>query len=296
MRVSRSWGVSSARACRPRNRPVAAVRSIRAKLTVLVLASVGMAVAVVSGVLAWRDGQRETHAAYGPAVRRAAKVLAATSEEATARATGRAPCSHPLDRLMPDVAYARVERANGALLAETGSGARLIRDVAGRGGRPRLDRVAAALAHGRGDRADRLCPPAGRPRGAAGQLGAAARGASPACCISLAAGLTAALAGLAVAARLQRRISGPVVALTDAMGGAREPRLQRAAPTSWPTTRSATWSPASTTCWPRSAAATKAGRHGGPGAHRRRAHRRTEGRQGGRPRAPTSPSPTSWPP
>ena len=33
------------------------------KLTLLVLASVGVAVALVTGVLAWRDGERETHAA-----------------------------------------------------------------------------------------------------------------------------------------------------------------------------------------------------------------------------------------
>ena len=35
-------------------------RSIRGKLTLLVLASVGVAVTLVTGVLAWRDGDRET--------------------------------------------------------------------------------------------------------------------------------------------------------------------------------------------------------------------------------------------
>ena len=58
-------------------------RSIRAKLTWLVLVSVGLAVALVTGLMAWRDGQRETELAVDR-LSGAAKVVASMSEEAAA--------------------------------------------------------------------------------------------------------------------------------------------------------------------------------------------------------------------
>ena len=58
-------------------------RSIQGKLTLLVLASVGVAVTLVTGVLAWRDGDRETHAALDRFAS-VAKLTAAMSEEAAA--------------------------------------------------------------------------------------------------------------------------------------------------------------------------------------------------------------------
>ena len=59
-------------------------RSIRGKLTLLVLASVGVAVTLVTGVLAWRDGERETRAALDR-LSSTAKVTAAMSEQTGAQ-------------------------------------------------------------------------------------------------------------------------------------------------------------------------------------------------------------------
>src|SRR5271156_2933189 len=105
-------------------------RSISGKLTLLVLASVGVAVTLVTGVLAWRDGDRETRAALDH-FSEVAKITAAMSEEAAA--TGdrqRAYAALRAIAVMPEVAYARIERPDGTLIAETGAGVRLSHDVA----------------------------------------------------------------------------------------------------------------------------------------------------------------------
>src|SRR5271156_2453164 len=97
-------------------------RSIRGKLTFLVLASVGAAVTLVTGVLAWRDGDRETHAAFDR-YSAIAKVTAAMSEEPAASGDRqRAYAALRAIAVMPDITYARVERPDGGLIAETGAG------------------------------------------------------------------------------------------------------------------------------------------------------------------------------
>ena len=72
--------------------------SIRAKLTVLVLASVGIAVAVVTGVSAWRNGQRETALQVDRLSAEAAVLGSLTSEAAVARRPGAGVPGDPLDR------------------------------------------------------------------------------------------------------------------------------------------------------------------------------------------------------
>jgi EAL domain-containing protein (putative c-di-GMP-specific phosphodiesterase class I)/signal transduction histidine kinase/DNA-binding NarL/FixJ family response regulator/HPt (histidine-containing phosphotransfer) domain-containing protein len=191
--------------------------SIRAKLTVLVLASVGMAVAVVSGISAWRDGQREAALQVDRLSAEAAVLSSVTSEAAFQGDRARAYEAIRSISLMPDVAYARVESANGALLAETGSGVRLLTDVKVAKGakappiwsmlRSRTVEVTAPVVYAR--------QPAGRVV-LVGRLAGADRFVSS-LWISLAAALIASLAGLGVAWLVGRRVSGPIVALTDAM-------------------------------------------------------------------------------
>jgi EAL domain-containing protein (putative c-di-GMP-specific phosphodiesterase class I)/signal transduction histidine kinase/CheY-like chemotaxis protein len=197
-------------------------RSIRGKLTLLVLASVGAAVTLVTGVLAWRDGDRETHAAFDR-FSSIAKVTAAMSEEAAATADRqRAFAALRAIATIPEITYARIERPDGALIAETGSGARLANDIAGDAG----DHASVAALVG-SHTAEVRAPITygGRLVGRVVMLGKLDDGGVrlvSSLLLSLAAGLGAALAGLAVAARLQRRIAGPVVALTEAMAQVRE--------------------------------------------------------------------------
>ena len=197
-------------------------RSIRGKLTLLVLASVGVAVTLVTGVLAWRDGERETRAALDR-LGSAAKVTAAMSEEAAAAGDRqRAYAALRAIAQMPDIAYARIERPNGALLAETGAGVRLTTDVAANAG------SSASIASLVGSHTAEVRAPilyAGHQVGQVVMLGKLDDGFArlmSSLLLSLGAGLAAALVGLMVAARLQRRIAGPVVALTEAMQGVRE--------------------------------------------------------------------------
>src|SRR5580693_3016238 len=92
-------------------------RSIHGKLTLLVLASVGIAVTLVTGVLAWRDGDRETRSALNR-YSSFAEVTAAMSEEAAA--SGDRQRAYQVLRAIastPDISYARIERPDGALIA-----------------------------------------------------------------------------------------------------------------------------------------------------------------------------------
>ena len=196
-------------------------RSIRGKLTLLVLASVGVAVTLVTGVLAWRDGDRETRSTLDR-FSSIAKVTAAMSEEAAAAGDRqRAFAALRAIAVMPDVSYARIERADGALLAETGAGVRLSHDAAVGAG------SGAPLATLIGSHTAEVRAPIFAGRQVVGEvvlLGRMDDGGARLVSsleLSLAAGLAAALVGLAVAARLQRRIAGPVVALTEAMSRVR---------------------------------------------------------------------------
>ncbi len=200
----------------PSQNPTRRHGSIRAKLTVLVLASVGIAVALVSGVSAWRDGQHEAALQIDRLSAEAAVLSSLTSEATFQGDRSRAFESIRSISLMPDVAYARVESANGARLAETGSGARLTSDLTlARGAAPSV----WSILHSRTVEVSAPVLYARRPVGRVvliGRLGGYTRFVSS-LWTSLAAALIASLAGLIVAWRLGRRVSGPIVALTNAM-------------------------------------------------------------------------------
>jgi len=187
-----------------------------------VLASVGIAVALVTGVMAWRDGARETELAVDR-LSAAARVTASMSEAAAA-AGDRQGAYAALRAIAqtPGVAYARIERPDRSLLAETGAGVRLTRDLAA----PAAGH--ASFLSALSSRTAEVSAPiedGGRVVGRVvllGRLGDGAARLASSLLLSLGAGLAAALAGLAVARRLQRRIAGPIIALTHAMQKVRE--------------------------------------------------------------------------
>jgi EAL domain-containing protein (putative c-di-GMP-specific phosphodiesterase class I)/signal transduction histidine kinase/CheY-like chemotaxis protein len=197
-------------------------RSIRGKLTLLVLASVGAAITLVTGLMAWRDGDRETHLALDRFTS-IAQVTAAMSEEAAASGDRqRAYGALRAIAVMPDISYARIEGPGGALIAETGSGVRLSGDIATRAGAS-----ASLVSLIRSGTAEVSAPIyyARRPVGRVvllGKLGDGGARLLSSLLLSLGAAFAAALLGLAVAGRMQRRIAGPVVALTAAMQSVRE--------------------------------------------------------------------------
>ena len=197
------------------------VRSIRLRLAILVIASVSVAVAVVTAVSALREGRREA-ARQMEQFRAAAAVLASTSAQATAeRSASGAYASLRAIKLLPGVDYARVETADGRTLAETGWGARLARDVSvsGQGGASTASLLASGTVEVRspvtfGRRPVGQVVLLGRTSGVGERLAGAL-------VVSLLAGLAAALVGMLVAWRMQRRITGPILALKDSMAGVR---------------------------------------------------------------------------
>ena len=104
-------------------------RTLRGKLVLLVLTSVGAAVTLIAGASAWREGAREA-ALESARLSATATVIGSLSAEATA-ANDRAGAFNAIRsiRTLPGVTYARIERADGVMLVETGQGARLLRDV-----------------------------------------------------------------------------------------------------------------------------------------------------------------------
>ena len=193
-------------------------RTLRGKLVALVLGSVGLAVALVTGVSAWRDGAREAalETARTAAV---AQGLGSLAAEATANAdrAGAFKVLRVIAR-MPDVTYARIDQFDGRVLAETGQGVRLVSDVQAGAGR------GASLLAQLGSGSSEVSAPViydgrtvgkvtllARSEGVLERLGASLAG-------SLGAAALATLAALVLAWRLQRRISAPIAALTRAMG------------------------------------------------------------------------------
>lgn len=199
-------------------------RSIQAKLTLLVVASVSVAVVSLATFSTFRDSRREL-ALQKDRYAATAAVIGSLSGEATAR--GDRPAAYAALRSInaaPGVIYARIETADGQLLAETGAGVRLERDAkVSEGGeasllallRSRTVEVSAPVAHGR-ERVGEVVLLA-RLEGAGERLAA-----------SLLTGLLAAAlaggVGAVVAWRLQRGISRPIQALTRAIADLRSGR------------------------------------------------------------------------
>ncbi len=176
-----------------------------------------MAVAVVSGIWALHDRLREASLQVDRLAAEASMLSSVTSEAAFQGDRARAYQAIRLISLMPDVAYARLESANGALLAETGSAARPFANVKVAKGaaartvwsmlRSHTVEVTAPVVHAR--------QPVGRVV-LVGRTG----GYEPfvsSLWISLAAAVIASLTGLGVAWLVGRRVSRPIMALTDAM-------------------------------------------------------------------------------
>ena len=87
------------------------------------------AAATVTAVSTWRDARRDA-ALQVNRLSDTAKVLASLSGEAAVNHdAGKAFAALRSITVMPDVAYARIETPDGRLLAETGHGARLTRDL-----------------------------------------------------------------------------------------------------------------------------------------------------------------------
>jgi two-component system, NarL family, sensor histidine kinase BarA len=198
-------------------------RTVKSKLFVLVLASVGLAVALVAGVTTWRDANRDA-ALQSQRLASATAVLASLSVQAAASDDrGQAFAAIRAIALTPEVRYARIEAANGALLAETGAGARLSTDARiGEGG---LAPSFWSLMRSHTIQASAPITDAGRPVGrvmVVGQVSGEAGRVGQGLLISLVAAMVAAGAGLGVAWRLQRGISGPIQALTRAVNQIRE--------------------------------------------------------------------------
>ncbi|MFN3353721.1 MAG: ATP-binding protein, partial [Brevundimonas sp.] len=102
--------------------------SVMAKLVLLVLASLLVSFVVTAGVTSWVELRRQS-AAEVDRLTRTAEVIGSLAADAVRRAD-RAEAFTAIRSIsrMPDVSYARLE-TNGALLAETGAGARLLSDA-----------------------------------------------------------------------------------------------------------------------------------------------------------------------
>ncbi len=199
--------------------PVRRRRTLRGKLSFLVVSSVGVAVALVAGVSAWRDGQRDA-AMQIDRLRATATVMSSLSAEAAT--TGDRARGFEVIRSiarMPDVFYASIEQADGRVLVQTGSGARLTSDVSLQAeghDRPSLasqlqSRTVEVSAPIRsGSRIVGHLVLVSRTEGVLGRLTSSLE-------LSLFAAAAALLVGLMVAWRMQRGITTPVLALTRSM-------------------------------------------------------------------------------
>ncbi|HLK24567.1 MAG TPA: ATP-binding protein, partial [Caulobacteraceae bacterium] len=197
-------------------------RTLRSKLVTLVLASVGLAVALVAGATTWRDVNRDAALQSERLASQAAILASVTSAATQADDRPRAYLALRAIAKMPGVSYARVETASGALLAETGSGVRLSTDAQYAAGKQpslwslmssRTVEVSAPIVAGRA-RIGRIVV-VGRLEGEGGRV-------LQSLAISLGAAALAAIAGLLVAWRLQRNISRPIIALTAAVNHIRD--------------------------------------------------------------------------
>jgi signal transduction histidine kinase/CheY-like chemotaxis protein/HPt (histidine-containing phosphotransfer) domain-containing protein len=196
----------------------AKTRTLRRRLTWLIVCIVGVAVTPIAGVLAWRDGEREV--ALETARLNAAALVVASM---TAKAAAERDVSGAFQALrsigqMQDVEYGRIEAPVGVLLVETGAGVRLIGDV--RAGR---DAGAASILTQLFSRSSEVSAPVTSSGTEIGQVVLLGRteGILKRFVVSLgeslAVAIAAVLVGLLIAWRLQERIARPILALTSAM-------------------------------------------------------------------------------
>lgn len=188
-------------------------RSLKTKLVVLVLAALSAAFIATAAVTAWLDTTQQARLETDR-LTQTARVIASLSAEAVAREdrSGAFDAVRAIAQ-MPSLSYARLETPDGDVLAETGSGARLMSDV-------RLDgQGEAGLWRALTTGSIEVTTPvlyAGRPVGRLTLFGETPelRGRILAALApSLLGTLAATFIGLLVALRMARAISGPIVAL-----------------------------------------------------------------------------------
>ncbi|MHB8285394.1 MAG: histidine kinase dimerization/phospho-acceptor domain-containing protein, partial [Caulobacteraceae bacterium] len=205
-------------------RPRRGRRTVSGKLTLLVLTSVGLSVGLVASVSAWRDAERDA-AMQSERFRTTAGVMASLSAKAAGEQNA-ADAFHILRSISftPGVTYARIERPDGRLLAEVGSGGRLTSDVV----LAANDQRQVGLLDQLFSRTTEVTSPilrAGAPVGRLVLLGRTP-GVLADIVESLAASaLAAAMAivlGLLIARRMQRSITTPISALATSMAAVRE--------------------------------------------------------------------------
>ncbi len=200
-------------------------RSIARKLAALVLSSLGVAALITAGVSTWSDAGRQAALETGR-LTSTARVIASLSVDAV-RDQDRPRAFQSIRAIsqMPGISYARLETADGRLLAETGSGARLVTDAnidAGqRSAAPSVIdlmktgsiQVETPVLDGRREigRLVLFSEVPGMRARLIGTLWASLLGA-----------VVAALAGLAVAWRLGRTISSPIVQLAGVIHEVRQ--------------------------------------------------------------------------
>ena len=197
-------------------------RTLRSKLILLVMIPLTLAAVLTTGMSAWRDAQEATHLETAE-LQSTARIIAAFAADAVA-AGERTEAFAALRSIaqMDDVTYARIDTADGELLVETGAGARLVSDaqIDGEGGglsfidlfRSHSIEVTEPVVSG------------GRRVGTVvmlSQSGSAIGRTRAAIAVTIFGCSAAALAGLLVAFRMQRRISAPIVGLTKAMSAVR---------------------------------------------------------------------------
>jgi signal transduction histidine kinase/EAL domain-containing protein (putative c-di-GMP-specific phosphodiesterase class I)/CheY-like chemotaxis protein len=197
-------------------------RTLQRKLTGLVITPLLIAGAGVTLLTAWMEADRSA-ALERRSLEATGAVIASSAAEATA-AGDRTRAFRALRSIaqLEEVTYARIERLDGWVLAETGSGARLVTDaqVSSGGSAPFWSlllshnvETTASILHAKRPvgRVVMLSKTDGLLRGLLANFLATVGG----LCV-------AGLVGMVVARGLQRRIAGPVVALTDTVKAVRE--------------------------------------------------------------------------
>jgi signal transduction histidine kinase/EAL domain-containing protein (putative c-di-GMP-specific phosphodiesterase class I)/CheY-like chemotaxis protein/HPt (histidine-containing phosphotransfer) domain-containing protein len=197
-------------------------RTLRSKLILLVMIPLTLAAVLTTGMSAWRDAQEATHLETAE-LRSTATIIAAFAADAVAegdRTTAFAALRSIAQ--MDEVTYARIDTPDGDTLVETGAGARLARDVRLTGESGRLSFLDLFRTHTMevsqpvmsGGRQVGTVVLLSQSKGAIGRT-------KTAIAVTIFGCSAAALAGLLVAFRMQRRISAPIVGLTKAMGAVR---------------------------------------------------------------------------
>ena len=205
---------------------IEAYRSIRTKLSGLVLASVLSGTSIVTGLFVWRDVDRQT-ALDLDRMRASTAVLASLTAEAAAREDGDGVFKVLRTiTALPNLKYARLDTPKGTL-AETGAGTRLGQDIVFEDGKAKLQGPAAVVAALRTRTVEMHAPVTlgGRKIGTVvvlGQLEGALGRLVASLLLSLSASLAAIGLGLLVAARLQRQITRPLLALKASITEIRE--------------------------------------------------------------------------